>query len=386
MTFNNVTQPNLRPLRYPLTPRSILNLSFEYYIKDLIMHLIPFIIIAIINFVINFYVIDVLLPTNLTEIENLATAKTIDTQALIPLYEIFFGNLILSGIINSALLTIPMTWSVALVKNRYNQENKSYIQILAELLPLYPKLIFIGTIFAILMYSGIIVFVIGIIATYFIFSIWFSLTFVIIISKEDKEGFFSSLKSSKRMVSGRFFTVFGTLFLIGLIQFIFSQGITILTAYALNPASLNNTNIPPTLGENFLNAVLPALLMALSGISIYFIYLDMKWRAVFMPKVNPYQAYYPPYGQQPFGQQPPPYNQQPPIGQQQPYNQQPPYGQTSYPQQSSNGQQPPANQFLSNSQPGTKFCGYCGAPALTPNDKFCAKCGKTFPEGKIVIE
>lgn len=430
MEYNKTIGTDTMPLRHPLTAGSIVRLSFQYYAKDLIMYLIPFIIIVSINFLINNYIINVLIPYNLTEIQNLASSSTTtsaNASAILPIYEAFLANFVVTGIVNSTLLTIPMAWAVLLVKNKYNQEQKSYGQMMGEIAPLLPKLIIIGATFSILMYSGIIAVFFGIIFTYLIFSVWFSLTVVIIVSKEDNEGFFSSLKFSKRLVSGRFFTVFATLILIGLVQVIFNFLASTVTIFVFNPASINDASLPSTPLQSFFDAVLPSLLMALSGISIFFIYLDMKWRAIYMPK-NYKQAYYQPqpYGQQPpyGGQQPqqPPYGgqqnpyggqqpQQPPYGQPQPYGQQPPYGgqqppqpqQPPYGQPQPYGQQNPYNAPAQNPQPqsynqnsggqqppttgqGTKFCGYCGAPALTPNDKFCAKCGKTFPEGKINID
>ena len=70
--LSNISQPETPYLKHPLKPGSIINLSVEYYLKDLILHLLPFIIIVSINFAINLFIIDKLINPELEVIRNIS--------------------------------------------------------------------------------------------------------------------------------------------------------------------------------------------------------------------------------------------------------------------------------------------------------------------------
>ena len=354
-TNSEITSNISPPLNHPLGIGSIVRLSFDYYVKDLIFHLLPFIILAIINFAINAYVIDILIPYDHTLVANYNPSQTIPPEEYSKYYYLI-ANIFAIYIANNIVLSVGMGISVLVVKNTFLIEKKTYSQIIKEIIPLIPKLMIIGAIISILTLSGLIFFFVGILITVVVIPIWFCLVTVIIVQKED-ESFFSSLRMSRQLISPlskNIQTVFGILIAIGIIQYVLSGILSVFISAIVNPNAVNDPNATITPLESFFIALGNSLFMPLSAISMFFLTIEMKWR-----KENPF--YHSGYQQPsfPYQQQPPPYQQQPPPYQQQP----PPY------------QQPP-----------TKFCGYCGAPALTKDDKFCARCGKTFPDKKIVID
>ena len=139
MSTPDSTFDNSRFLPHPLGASSITSLSFGYYFKNLILHLFPFLIFVSINFVLSNYVINVLLPADITSISNFNTTSSADISALFQAEIALMTNLIVTAIVENALLTIPMALSVLVVKNTFMQEGKSYGQIVGEVFHLLPK-------------------------------------------------------------------------------------------------------------------------------------------------------------------------------------------------------------------------------------------------------
>ena len=204
--LTNLPQNETLYLNHPLTSGKIVNLSFSFYFKDIFLHLLPFLVIVSLNFVINSFLIDKAIPYDSSIIANVNLSQQTIPPEVVHNYIYYFANTLVAGVINNGLLTIAMAISVLVVKNRINNEQKAYGKILREVFSMIPKLVIIGGIVTFLMYFGIILVFIG----YFLFSVWFSLTTVIIVQKEDK-GFFSSLSKSKNLVNKNLIFVFLTL-------------------------------------------------------------------------------------------------------------------------------------------------------------------------------
>ena len=336
MSTENPKFQNSNSIRHPLSNTSIASLSIRYYGKNFVLHIIPFLIIVAINFILTNYVI----KTDRNSIVSLNSITS--TESIINVFIPSLVNMVVPIVIRNALLTIPMAISVLVVKNNFMQEGKSYGHLSLEVVPLIPKLLIIGGLVTVLTFSGYLIFYIGILVTSIIVPVWFCLTTVLIVQKEDKS-FFGSLGKSKDLVSGNLSAVLGTLILIGTIQFICTFVVSLVVTSFLDPNAIlipiTVTNPTVTLISNLISA----LLLPLSAIEIFFISVDMKWRQADMVRWGYYQSY------PSFKDQPGQYGQYPLYGQEQPHV-----------------------------ESQKKFCDSCGEPVLTTKAKFCARCGKMF--------
>ena len=83
MSINDPNFENVRFLRHPLGASNITSLSFEYYFKNIILHLLPFLIIVSINFVLTNYVINVFFPVDISVLSNL-DPQTANVSSFLP--------------------------------------------------------------------------------------------------------------------------------------------------------------------------------------------------------------------------------------------------------------------------------------------------------------
>ena len=394
ITFNDPKfPPNQSPynqkmnqtLNHPMDAGKILTKSFDIYFKNFIALFIPFLLISIILYgivlLLGMYFPEIFIDPE-SSIDSLLSGFE-ETQ-ITEITNLYIGLIVLA-LFDGALLSISMVFAILITKNFIENEGKSFGEIFAKVSQNLIPIIFVGALASLLNTVGNLLLIIpGI-----IFSVWFSLTLVVLI--EENLSPLSAMGRSKSLVSGFGFKIFGVLLLIGAVQFIIQ-----IIPFFLIPANLFNPII-----DGLLLTSLESVALPISGISVYILYKDQLFRQAYRyqsiqqqqqsrygqrPGYPPQQQQQSPYGQSPGypPQQQQQQQQQSPHGQSPGYppqqQQQSPYGQSpGYPpqQQQQQQQQSPHGQSEINIT-DKKYCKNCGTLALKMTDKFCGNCGATF--------
>jgi len=369
ITFNDPKiPPNQSPynqkmkqsLYHPMDAGKILTKSFDIYFKNFIALFIPFLLISIILYGIGL-LLGIYFPEIFIDPESSIDSllRGFEETQITEITNLYIG-LIALALFDGALLSISMVFAILISKNFIENEGKSFGEIFGKVSQNLIPIIFVGALASLLNTVGNLLLVLpGL-----IFSVWFSLTLVVLI--EENLSPLSAMGRSKFLVRGFGFKVFGVLLLIGGAQFIIQ-----IIPFFLIPANLFDPIINGLLLTSLESVALP-----ISGISVYILYKDQLFRQAYKYQSIQYPQQQSRYGQ-PQQQYPPQQQQQSPPQQQsrygQPQQQYPPQQQQQSPPQQQQ-QSPPQQQ--QQSPPQQQQQSPYGQSEINYTDKkYCKNCG-----------